>query len=505
MSTESQTRVAVIGAGIGGLATGCYLQMNGYQAHIYEMHTKPGGLCTSWDRKGYTIDGCIHWLTGSRPGVSLYKLWQEVGLIQGLELIDHDRFSRIEFSDGTAVTIYCDPDRLEAHLLEIAPEDVQPIKEFTSTIRRLARIDMPSDLPPRELMRLGQVVRILPHMMRFMGPFRKWDVMTVQQWAARFTNRYVREAVEQIWLPDMSAYIVPATLAWFYGRQAGYPLGGSLPMMRAVEKRFLALGGEIDYGAKVDEVLVQDGRAVGVRLAGGKEQRYDVVISAADLHATVFDMLGGKYADDKVRAWFKDLVPFPPLVFVGVGVKREFPEEAYLASGISLGLDQPIVIGEQRVDRLHCHIYNYDPTLAPAGKTAITSMLPTDYDYWNSLAKDRKAYEAQKKAVGDQIVTALDKRFPGLAGQVEMVDVSTPATFERYTGNWRGSFEGWLPTPGTLSLEMPKTLPGLDSFYLVGQWVSPGGGLPSGVITGRQVVQLLCHRDGHRFQASTEV
>ena len=51
--------VAIIGAGIAGLCTGCYAQMNGYRAHIYEMHTKPGGLCTAWTRNGYTIDACI--------------------------------------------------------------------------------------------------------------------------------------------------------------------------------------------------------------------------------------------------------------------------------------------------------------------------------------------------------------------------------------------------------------------------------------------------------------
>ena len=59
--------VAIIGAGIGGLATGCYLQMNGYDTQIFEMHDKPGGLCTAWERKGYTIDGCIQWLIGSSP------------------------------------------------------------------------------------------------------------------------------------------------------------------------------------------------------------------------------------------------------------------------------------------------------------------------------------------------------------------------------------------------------------------------------------------------------
>ena len=70
--------IIIIGAGIAGLSAGCYGQMNGYKTRIFEMHKIPGGLCTSWKRKGYTFDGCIHWLTGSSSG-ALYRLYEELG------------------------------------------------------------------------------------------------------------------------------------------------------------------------------------------------------------------------------------------------------------------------------------------------------------------------------------------------------------------------------------------------------------------------------------------
>ena len=82
-----------------------------------------------------------------------------------------------------------------------------------------------------------------------------------------------------------------------------------------------------------------------------------------------------------------------------------------------------------------------------------------------------------------------------------MWDVATPVTFKRYTGNWQGSYEGWLMTADNLSLQMKKNLPGLANFYMVGQWVSPGGGLPSGLITGNHVVQVLCKKDKKKFSA----
>jgi phytoene dehydrogenase-like protein len=82
---------------------------------------------------------------------------------------------------------------------------------------------------------------------------------------------------------------------------------------------------------------------------------------------------------------------------------------------------------------------------------------------------------------------------------VEMHDVATPMTWERYTGNWRGSYEGWLPSAQSLMVRMSKTLPGLDNFYMAGQWVEPGGGLPTAAMSGRNVTQIICKKDKKPF------
>ena len=93
----------------------------------------------------------------------------------------------------------------------------------------------------------------------------------------------------------------------------------------------------------------------------------------------------------------------------------------------------------------------------------------------------------------------LDRRFPGLAAQVEMCDVATPMTWERYTGNWQGSFEGWLINTRTFGMRMSKTLLGLSNFYMAGQWVEPGGGVPTAAMSGRNVIQIICSRDKRPF------
>jgi phytoene dehydrogenase-like protein len=244
---------------------------------------------------------------------------------------------------------------------------------------------------------------------------------------------------------------------------------------------------------------------VGVRLVDGSEHRAGRVISAADGYSTIFKMLEGKYADDKVREPYEKWPVFPSLLFVGIGVNRSFDDFPRTVSGFSFPLREPVEIGDEVRDRLPLHIYNQDPTLAPAGKTSMVVMLNSNYDYWQELAKDRAAYDEKKSQVAHTVVELLEQRFPGISSDVEMVDVATPLTFEHYTGNWKGCFEGWLITPQnayTTMKPMSQTLPGLRNFYMCGQWVMPGGGLPSGLLTGRQLAQAMCKEDGKKFQTT---
>lgn len=499
MQNPPSPTVIIIGAGIAGLSAGVYAQLNGYQSRIYEMHNLPGGLMTAWKRKGYTIDGCIHWLTYSSPRYNGYKMWEDIGLVQGRTMFDPEIFSRVEGKEGQVLNLYCDVNRLEAHLLELAPEDRKPIHELCTAVRAFARVDPPSEI--ESFTDFLKAVLTAPKMLAAMPYFPKWSRMTMHDMAAKFTNHFLRETLDKMWYPSMSAIGLLFTLAMLHNRGAGYPLGGSLPMAHGVEKRYCDLGGDIFYDSRVEQILVENGRAVGVRLEDGREDRAGTVISAADGYATIFKMLGGQFVDVSVREPYDKGDIFPPILMVGLGVDREIPEPFGLTGGVSLEFNDPFEVAGETIGRLEMMIYNFDPSLAPPGKTVLTTMINTSYSYWKNLHDEPEHYEAEKQRVALEVIRRLDRRFPGLAEKVEMANVATPVTFERYTGNWQGSFEGWLPTPQALMKPMAKTLPGLSDFYMVGQWVQPGGGLPSGVMTGRQVVQMMCKRDGKKFHS----
>jgi phytoene dehydrogenase-like protein len=496
-----QKSVIVIGAGIAGLSAGCYGQMNGYRTRIFEMHDRPGGLCTSWKCGAYTIDGCLHWLVGSRPGTNFYRIWEELGAVQGRRMVDHEEFLRIEGKGGRVLIVYSDLDRLERHMKELAPPDAPMIEELTKAARRIAQYDLPVDKAP-ELYGTMDGTWFLIRMFPFLWRMSKWKDITVRNYAQKFSDPFLREAFPLIAdLPDFPMAGLLMMLAWMHRRAAGYPVGGSLEFSRSIERRYLDLGGEMHYRSPVAEILVEDDRAVGVRLADGTEHRSDITISAADGHATIFRLLGGRYVSRKIQGYYDKLPIFPPLVHVALGVNHSFegmsPTVIYL-------LDEPVAIGGRQQNYLGVEIGNFDPTLAPPGKTVLKVMFAADYVYWKKLRQDRERYEAEKEKIADLVVSLLDQRYPGLAHQVEMRDVATPITWERYTGNWQGSMEGWLMTKETFPpFRMSKTLPGLKDFYLAGQWVEPGGGVPTAALSGRNVIQILCAREHRKFVATT--
>ena len=146
--------------------------------------------------------------------------------------------------------------------------------------------------------------------------------------------------------------------------------------------------------------------------------------------------------------------------------------------------------------------HSYDPTLAPMGKTVLSLVIPTDYEYWNELGRDREKYEAEKKHVEETVIRAVSERYPAIRSKIEVVDVATPLTFVRYTGNWRGSYEGWQFTRDTMRLKIKPTLPSLSNFYMAGHWLAPGGGLPGAARSARRAVKLLCENERIPFKTT---
>jgi phytoene dehydrogenase-like protein len=128
-------------------------------------------------------------------------------------------------------------------------------------------------------------------------------------------------------------------------------------------------------------------------------------------------------------------------------------------------------------------------------------MLESDHGYWQRIY-GRRLYDTEQLQVAEIIVGFLETLYPGISAAIEVKDVATPLSYERYTGNWLGSTCGWLLTDRTMLMMvrgMSKTLPTVEDFYMVGQWVEPGGSVPIVAMSGRNAIQLICAHDGRPF------
>jgi phytoene dehydrogenase-like protein len=279
-------------------------------------------------------------------------------------------------------------------------------------------------------------------------------------------------------------------------RQMALLKDGCMGFVLPIEKRFKELGGQVTYKATVQEILVENDCAVGVRLADGGVHRADIVVSAADGYSTIYKMLGGRYMSDVIENRYRNWKLIRPTVMASFGVAREFKGEPALSI---IMLKEPISVGSQMVNGFSLRIFNYGTKFAPSGKTVVQAMFETEWDYWDGLRKDPSRYKAEKERVAAEILKRLEIYYPGISSQVEVADVATPYTTWRYTMNYKGAYMGWLPTAEAIMARFERTLPGLANFYMAGQWVVPGGGVPPSLYSGRQVIQLICNRERSRL------
>jgi phytoene dehydrogenase-like protein len=481
-------KILIVGGGVAGLSAGIYAKLNGFDAEIIEMHSATGGQCTAWDRKGYRFDYCLHWLVGTRKG-PFNDIWKETGVLnEDVEIIDHEVHTKLFDQEGREFIIYTNLNKWEEYLCNLAPEDTVRIRKMCNDMRKSAFLQPYSD--PPGLRKPGQTITSLFKMMPVMLLFMKYGRKSCDEYFGKlgFTNEALKSFFNTIYgSRDFSALAFIMMFAWFNQKNAGYLIGGSLPMTRRMTNRYISLGGKLTTRTKVNRIIVENDTAKGVILSDGSEIKADYVISAADGHSTIFDMLGGRYLSGKISNAYKNWELFTPIVQVSFGIKKKIESEIPVENWIIR--DQ--LIG--RTKTIHGYsIMNYcfDPTMAPEGKSVIVIRFDSPWELWKDI--DVIEYKKEKAQIELDSKAILEKRFPGISEEIEVCDVATPLTDVKYTGVWKGSYEGFMPSSKNLMDNLDLTLPGLKKFYMAGQWLFPGGGLPPAGQSGKWAIQYIC-------------
>ncbi len=478
-------KIVIIGGGIAGLSTGCYAQMNGFQSEIYEMHSTPGGVCTSWKRGEFLFDHCLHWVLGSNTGTHLYPIFRELGISDNIKFYYTEIFRVIVLNDKT-LTIYTNINKLEKELLRLFPEEIQGIKNYVNIVRKYTKFNPPMD---GDFGNFGitSFIKLLP----FMPSFIKLKSISIKDYLTKlFKNNELKEMLFQLFpVKNLPALMAVMPLSFMHRKEGGYPLGGSLNFAQTIEKKYKELNGKIYYKSKVQKIIIENNYVKGVELDNGNIIYADIVISACDGRSILFGMLKGKYLTKRLQKFYNNPSLWPPIISISLGIKRDF---SHLAEITDFKLKEPIIIAGKEIYWSGFFHYCHDSEFAPHGKSVIKTQFETDYFYWKELyERDRDEYYNEKEGILEKYIKILNDRFPGIKEDIEITDIATPVTWERYTGNWQGSYEGWVPTVKTFGIILPKKLPGLKNFYMTGQWIFPGGGVPMCMSQGKNLIKMI--------------
>ena len=490
-------RLIVVGAGVAGLTAAVYALQSGFDVTVLEQHSIPGGFCTAWKRKGYFFEGGMHWLTGSLETCDLNHVWREVGAIDDSTVVHNFDPFFVYSDDEGDICLYRDPEKTQAHLLEIAPEDEKEIRALCRDVRRFNKMQMiVSDIKGLKVKEKQKSSFSMLSMLPLMPGIMKYSNISLKEYAARYSNPRLRLLFEKSLMSnDNAATAMVMTLASGASGDGGYLEGGSIMMAQKMAKKVLSLGGTIKYNTQVDKVNIKEGKVSGVT-AGDEQIPADAVIVTRDALSSAAALFEPPLEADWIAKMARSTKPTLD-TFICLGIEADL--SCLSGKMISLAIDEPIVLGDFQFDMLGiCNYSGYDD-YAPPGCTAVTVILEGDtYDYWKRL-KDEGSYYEEKEKLAKLVIERLSGKIPVIEGKVAVVDVATPLTYERYCGSYKGS---WMTVlgKGQPPKSYPCTVDGVNGLYFAGQRIMPPGGLPVAVSTGRTAVQHLCRDNDMVFQ-----
>lgn len=491
-TTENKQKIVIIGGGVAGLTAGTYALMAGFDAEIYEKNAIPGGECIGWNRKGYHIDNCIHWLTGTRNDTQMYDVWKKTGALS-----DDTKYAEVNafFTstyDGKTATLWNDLERTQAELIAVAPEDEEEIKHFIESVEISKQCLFPANKPMdmwgvKDYIEMGKGMADFPKVMKEFGK------ITIEDYSKRFKSVLLQKLMCDYIPASYCAYSFLVSYATMADGNGKIPLGASLQMSLRMEKKFKELGGKIFYNSSIEKINLEKKRATGITLENGKFVAADYVIPTIDTYPLFNKLLPKSYMPKELVKAYEEEKNYPATsgFQVAYAVDEHFNENTGRGETIFVEIE-PLTIGNRKFGRMYVKAYGYDPIFVKDGKQVIqTCITQTDEDYyfWKNLSKE------EYKSVKDQLVAEVTKRivtaFPELEGDMEFLDAWTPLTYERYCHAYHGSYMSFITTPNGKQVRMKGRLKGIDNLYVAGQWTNSPGGLPVAAASGKFAVQRI--------------
>lgn len=372
--------------------------------------------------------------------------------------------------------LWHDLDQTERELVQIAPEDEHEIRELLRHVRLAGCCTAPAEKPPETMglidyLRLGMKMRGMPKVMR------RYGVISVGQLADRFESPVLKLLFGGYMPREFAAHAFVVSYAAMASGNGRLPLDGSRAMAQRMADRLEELGGRLHLGTGVSRIAVTEGKATGVVLEDGTAVGADFVVPAVDIH--LLRELLPDSADARLLVEEPDLDPGSYPALSGVQAAFSAPK-GVVPSMTTLFEVEPMDVCGKTIGALAVRPYDYEAGWAPEGRAVLQcSIGQTDADYagWSKLSEQE--YREEKRRVAEQIEWRVAAEFPGLEGDLELLDAWTPLTYERYCGAYHGSYITFGLRPGVDAFRTKGTLDDVKGIYLAGQWTMSPAAFPS--------------------------
>ena len=487
VTTDRDYDAIVIGSGIGGLVTATQLAAKGAKVLVLERYIIPGGSAGYFERKGYKFDVGASMIFGfGDKGTTnlLTKALAAVGM--NLETIPDPVQIYYHLPGQIELKVHYQYEKFLQELINLFPQEAKGIRGFYDecwkVFNYLNSMDLLSLEEPRYLMRT-----FLQHPLSCLGLARY-----LPQNTGDIAQHYIKDPILCKFI-DLECYcwsVMPASHTpminagmVFSDRHYGgvrYPKGGVGQIAQKLVIGLNNYGGVIKYKARVTKIIVEAGKAVGVKLATGEEYRAKRIVSNATRWDTFDKLLPPENIPPKEQKWRTRYQKSPSFLSLHLGVRANILPPGTECHHILLEDWDKM---ETPAGTIFVSIPTIlDPNLAPPGHHIIHTFTPSKIHEWEGLSPQE--YQEKKELAAENLINRLATIFPGLSSALDYQEVGTPLTHRRFLGREDGTY-GPIPRTklaGLLGMPFNRTeIPGL---YCVGDSTFPGQGLNAVAFSG---------------------
>jgi len=456
--TNTDYDVIIIGSGAGGLAAAVPLAQAGQRVLVCEQHEVPGGWTHSFTLNGYRFSPGVHYIGEVQPGGSLRRVYEGLGVSRDLEFCElnpdgYDHIfvgdERFDFPKGKA--------NLAARLKDRFPKESAGIDGYLNTVVDL--MDSASVLGREN--RVDQIAGAVTHAPSLL----RWFTRSGQQLIDHYISDPLLKGVlsgqsgDHGLPPSQVSAFFHAGLTQHYLNGGYYPRGGGFAIPRAFTRALKRAGGELRLNTMVDRILMEEGKAIGVRLADGSEIRSKYVISNADPEVTFGKLIGREQLSAKLRKKIDGVKYSGSCLSLFFAVDMDL-RQAGLDSGNNWFYESADVDGIYRSGLTEAALTATtmpgmfltvttlkDPSKLHHGHHTCEAFVFVGYEAFQKWAQEQSGahsadYDALKEDLAWRMFQTLEQRVPGISQHVVFYSLATPLTNEHYINATRGNLYG---------------------------------------------------------------